>query len=117
MAVLEVQIGCYIEVIDSLWPDYIRSRLLAEDADATSQALAGDAVATSQASAEDAAATSQASAGGALRSGKWLAQKNLVTDVLSKARPFLERNSKHRTSMNVFFENPPRELFPPSPIT
>jgi hypothetical protein len=63
MAVLEVQIGCYIEVIDSLWPDYIRARLLAEDAAATMQALTGDAATTSQAT------------GDAIHSNQWLEQK------------------------------------------
>jgi hypothetical protein len=90
MAVLEVQIGCYIEVIDSLWPDYIRDRSLAEDAAVTSQALTGDA----------------------LDSDQWREIETLVVEFMSKARPFVERNSNHRASMKAFFDNEPRVLFP-----
>ena len=84
MAVLEVQIGCYVEVISTLWPDYIKARLLAEDAAVTSKALTGDAVDSDQ----------------------WREQEALVTDFMSKARPFVERNSNHRASMKAILENP-----------
>lgn len=94
MAVLEVQIGCYIEVISTLWPDYVGARLLAEDADVTSQALTGDA----------------------MDSDRWREQEALVNDFMSKARPFVERNGNHRASMRAFLENP-TQVFSQSSIT
>jgi hypothetical protein len=96
MAVIEVQMGCYIEVLSTLWPDYVKARLLAEDARATSEVLSSLPSSTELK---------------ALDCDRWQEQEIMVHHFMTKARPFVERNSSHRQSIKEFLENPAK-VFP-----
>jgi hypothetical protein len=100
MAVIEVQMGCYIEVMSTLWPDYVRARSLAEDAVATTEILSSlRSLSTNTISCD-----------------QWQEQETLVHQFLSKASPFVERNSIHRQSVREFLENPAK-IFPQTSVT
>jgi hypothetical protein len=101
MAVIEVQMGCYIEVMSTLWPDYVRARSLAEDAVATSEILSS---------------LVHSSSTNTTGCDQWQEQETLVLQFMSKARPFIERNSIHRQSVREFLENPAK-VFPQTSVT
>lgn len=103
MAVIEVQMGCYIEVMSTLWPDYVKARLLAEDARATSEVLSSLPLSTTENLK-------------ALDCERWQEQETMVHHFMSKARPFVERNSIHRESIKEFLENPAK-VFPQTSVT
>ena len=91
MAMIEVQMGCYIEIMSTMWLDYVKARLLVEDAVATGQVLTS---------------LHSSVTGPALNSDQWWGQENLVSEFMSKARPFVEKNSFHHKSLKEFLENP-----------
>jgi hypothetical protein len=79
MAVVEVQLGSYIECMRAIWPDFVEARsLVAEVADvlASLQSLgASDQVAT--------------------ENGVKQEEQALIDEFMRKASPFLEGNSSH----------------------
>jgi hypothetical protein len=93
MGILEVHMGCHVDLIRTLWADYVRARSLAEDA-----AVVAGQVSTSL--------HSSLVTRPVMECDRWQEQEGLVDEFLNKASPFLEKNSFQRETLKDCVQNP-----------